>query len=65
MSGGPTRPKDQGGLGITDLRAQNTTLFLKFLHKFYNRVDLPWVQLTWEAQKTCWVFLVEGYHVLA
>jgi hypothetical protein len=36
-------------LGITDLRAQNTALLLKFLHKFYNMVDLPWVQLTWEA----------------
>jgi hypothetical protein len=37
------------GLSIIDLRAQNTALLLKFLHKLYNRVDLPWVQLTWEA----------------
>jgi hypothetical protein len=36
-------------LGIIDLRAKNTALLLKFLHKYYNRVDLPWVQLTWEA----------------
>jgi hypothetical protein len=41
-----TRPKDQGGLGIIDLRAQNTALLLKFLHKFYNKKDLSWVQLT-------------------
>lgn len=40
------RPKDQGGLGIINLRAQNNALLLKFLHKFYNQHDLPWVQLT-------------------
>jgi hypothetical protein len=38
-----------GGLGIIDLRAHNTTLLLKFLHKFYNRAQVPWVQLTWSA----------------
>jgi hypothetical protein len=36
-----TKPKNQGGLGIVDLRAHNTTLLTKFLHKFYNKVDLP------------------------
>jgi hypothetical protein len=44
-----TRPKDQGGLGIIDLRAHNKALLVKFLHKFYNKVELPWVQLTWKA----------------
>jgi hypothetical protein len=44
-----TRPKNQGGLGILDLRAQNTTLLLKDLHKFYNKADIPWVQLAWQA----------------
>jgi hypothetical protein len=29
-------PKIQGGLGIINLRTQNTTLLLKHLHKFYN-----------------------------
>jgi hypothetical protein len=44
-----TRPKNQGGLGIIDLRAHNIVLLLKFLHKFYNRLNIPWVQLTWNA----------------
>lgn len=39
-------PKDQGGLGIIDLRVQSEGLLLKFLHKFYNKLDLPWVKLT-------------------
>lgn len=43
------RPKDQGGLGIINLmRAQNNALLLKFLHKFYNHEDLPWVHMTWQ-----------------
>lgn len=37
------RSKEKGGLGITDPRTQNSTLLLKFLHKFCNRVDLPWL----------------------
>jgi hypothetical protein len=31
------------------LRAQNTVLLLKHLHKFFNKKDIPWVQLTWKA----------------
>lgn len=42
------RPKDQGGLGIANLRAHNNALLLKFLYKFYNHHDLPWLQLTWQ-----------------
>jgi hypothetical protein len=38
--------KDQGGLGIINLRLQNSALLLKHLHKFYNHEDLPWVKLT-------------------
>jgi hypothetical protein len=30
------RHKDQGGLGVLDLRTQNKALLLKNLHKFYN-----------------------------
>jgi hypothetical protein len=43
------RPKDQGGLGIINLRVQNKCLLLKHLHKFYNRADIPWVNLVWEV----------------
>ena len=39
------KPKNKGGLGIIDLRVQNTALLLKHLHKFYNNEDTPWVQL--------------------
>jgi hypothetical protein len=41
------RSKNEGGLGIIDLKTQNTALLLKYLDKFYNQSDLPWVQLTW------------------
>lgn len=40
------RSKEEGGLGIVDLGTQNTALLLKFLHMFYNKMDLPWVNLT-------------------
>lgn len=33
----------------TDIKAQNKALLMKFLHKFYNKVDLPWVHLTWKC----------------
>jgi hypothetical protein len=42
------RSKEDGGLGIINLRNQNTTLPYKFLHKLYNRLNMSWVQLTWE-----------------
>lgn len=42
------KPKEEGGLGIIDLRAQNSALLLKFLDKFYNHANTPWVKLTWE-----------------
>jgi hypothetical protein len=43
------RPKDEGGLGVIDLRKQNKALLIKNLHKFYNCHDLPWVNLLWRA----------------
>lgn len=43
------KPKNEGGLGILDLKTHNKTLLAKHLHKFYNRVDLPWVHLTWNT----------------
>ena len=38
-------PKAEGGLGVLNLRTQNEALLLKFLHKFFNREDIPWVHL--------------------
>jgi hypothetical protein len=43
------KPKDQGGLGILNLDTQNNALLLKNLHKFYNRLDIPWVNLVWSS----------------
>ena len=31
------------------LRMQNKALLIKHLYKFYNRMDIPWVKLIWEA----------------
>jgi hypothetical protein len=39
------RPKRNGCLGIINLATQNDALLLKNLHKFYNRLDIPWVKL--------------------
>jgi hypothetical protein len=41
-------PKKEGGLGVINLRVQNEALLLKNLHKFYNKLDIPWVHLIWE-----------------
>ena len=41
------KPKDQGGLGIIDIKSQNNALLMKFLDKFYNKAEIPWVDLTW------------------
>lgn len=40
-------PKHKGGLGIINVRLHNDALLLKQLSKFYNRADVPWVQLIW------------------
>lgn len=39
-------PKE-GGLGVLNIHTHNECLLLKHLHKFYNRLDIPWVQLVW------------------
>ena len=39
------KPSKKGGLGIINPRIQNAALLLKHLHKFYNNVDTPWVNL--------------------
>jgi hypothetical protein len=43
-------PKKQGGLGviIINLSTHNDAMLLKFLHKFFSRQDIPWVNLVWE-----------------
>lgn len=41
------KPKIKGGLGVINLSIQNDALLLKLLHKFYNKADLPWVNLIW------------------
>ncbi len=41
------RPKSKGGLGIINLELQNIALLMKHLDKFYNRKDVPWVNLIW------------------
>lgn len=43
------RPKEQGGLGICNISVQNKALLLKNLHKFFNRHNIPWVNLIWET----------------
>lgn len=43
------RPKNKGGLGILNLRIQNEALLLKHISKFYNKVDIPWVNLIWDT----------------
>ena len=46
------RPKASGGLGVINLHVQGDALLLKYLHKFYNRWDTPWVQLIWDTYYT-------------
>jgi hypothetical protein len=41
-------PKDEGGLRAIDIEKQNKALLTKNLHKFFNRLDIPWVNLVWE-----------------
>lgn len=43
-----TIPKKQGGLGVTNLSTHNDAMLLKYLHKFYTKADIPWVNLIWE-----------------
>lgn len=35
--------KEQGGLGVLNIKIQNEALLIKHLHKFYNKEDIPWV----------------------
>lgn len=42
------KPKEEGRLGILDLKKQNEALLMKNLDKFLNRKDISWVSLIWE-----------------
>jgi hypothetical protein len=42
------RTKIEGGLGIINLELQNQALLMKNLDEFYNRKEIPWVNLVWE-----------------
>jgi hypothetical protein len=42
------RAKEEGGLGVLNIKTQNEALIIKHLHKFFNKEDLPWVSLIWE-----------------
>jgi hypothetical protein len=44
-----TRPKRKGGLGIINLRSRNNAILLKHLDMFYNKEDIPWVNLIWNT----------------
>uniref|UniRef100_A0A452ZZN3 Uncharacterized protein n=1 Tax=Aegilops tauschii subsp. strangulata TaxID=200361 RepID=A0A452ZZN3_AEGTS len=46
------KPKQKGGLGVPDTKILNTALLLKFLDKFYNHHDVPWVELIWSTYST-------------
>lgn len=41
------RSKEEGGLAIINIQNQNSALLMKFLDKFYNHSEIPWVKLTW------------------
>lgn len=43
------QPKSHGGLGILDAQTHNQALLMKHLHKFLNKVDIPWVSIIWET----------------
>lgn len=47
-------PKEKGRLAIKNIRLQNEALLLKHLDKFYNKKDVPWVNLV------CHTYYSEG-----
>jgi hypothetical protein len=40
-----SRPKHTNRLGVINLQHYNQALLMKFLHKFFNRLDQSWVDL--------------------
>jgi hypothetical protein len=44
-----TEPKDKGGVGLVNFTKKNEALLMKYLDKFYNKADIPWVSLLWDS----------------
>jgi hypothetical protein len=44
-----TKPKEKGGVGLVNFKKKNEALLMKYLDKFYNKADIPWVQLIWSS----------------
>ena len=42
------REKEEGGLGVLNIKTENEALLIKHLHKIFNKEDIPWVSLVWE-----------------
>jgi hypothetical protein len=40
--------KKEGGLGVLQLEIHNEALLMKNVHKFFNKAEVPWVQLVRE-----------------
>jgi hypothetical protein len=47
-----TKPKKKGGLGITNLRSQNSYLRIKHRDKIFNHKAIPWVRMVWNSYYT-------------
>jgi hypothetical protein len=45
-------PKEEGGLGLIGLEKHNEALILKNVNKFFNNLDIPWVQLSHKRVRT-------------
>lgn len=43
------KSKEEGVIGVINLKTQNEALLLKHLSKFFNKKDIPWVSLIWES----------------
>lgn len=43
------KSKEEGGLGVLNLKTQNEALLLKHLKKFFNKEDIPWLSLVRES----------------
>jgi hypothetical protein len=43
-----TKPKDKGAVGLVNFTKKNEALLMKYLNKFYNKADIPWVSLLWD-----------------
>jgi hypothetical protein len=41
------KPKNKGGLGVSNILLQNDALLLKHLNNLYANVDVPWAKLVW------------------